>query len=398
MGLERMAGVMQDAYSIFDVDTIRSIRDSVCQLADKAYNANHKDDISIRIITDHIRSMVFMMSDGVIPSNEGRGYLLRRLLRRAARHGKLLGLNEAFLTRLIDVVIEASKGAYPELADKRDFIAAMISVEENRFRETIDQGLQILQDHIDRIKKEDGNVLPGSLAFLLYDSFGFPLELMKEILEEQDITTSDEEFQVEMEKQRERARAARAETTYLGADETVYHRMDASLQSSFIGYDADEVNDANVTAIIQNNEIVDTAETSDDELSVILDKTPFYAESGGQKGDCGLISSDTGTFEVHGTINVIGGRIAHIGKVTEGYIKTGNKVGAHIDKQRRDDTCRNHSATHLLQRALRDVLGNHIEQKGSEVSAERLRFDFTHFSPVSQEDLKRVESTVNETI
>ncbi|MDR2649772.1 MAG: alanine--tRNA ligase [Clostridiales bacterium] len=399
MGLERLAGVMQNVNSIFDIDAIRFIRDAICGLTRKTYGANHKDDISIRIITDHIRSIVFMMSDGVTPSNEGRGYVLRRLLRRAARHGKLLGINEAFLARLADKVTEASRAAYPELAEKSDFIKAAIALEENRFSETIDQGLEVLRGHMEHIKKQDADrVLSGALAFQLYDTFGFPMELMKEILEEEDIAIAEEEFELEMKRQRERARAARAKTTYMGSDETVYHKLDVNLRTEFVGYDACEVSDAMVLAVIKNGGIVDAAETSDDDVSIILDKTPFYAESGGQKGDRGVISADTGAFAVNDVIKVIGGRISHIGKVTSGSIEADTTAHAAIDKQRRDDTRRNHSATHLLQKALRDVLGGHVEQKGSEVSAERLRFDFTHFSPVSPEDLNRVESIVNEKI
>ena len=395
MGLERMAGVMQNVDTIFDIDTICSVRDRVCQLANKTYKADPKNDVSIRIITDHIRSVVFMMSDGVMPSNEGRGYVLRRLLRRAARHGKLLGIDGAFLPKLVDAVVAVSQDAYPELAEKKEFVSTMITVEENRFRETIDQGLQILQEHVDSINNQGGNrKLSGAIAFQLYDTFGFPPELLKEILKEENITFSDEEFQQEMNKQRERARAAREKTTFTGAEETVYHKLDLGIQTVYAGYDIDEVNDAKVLAVIRNNEV----DEASNDLSIFLDKTPFYAEAGGQKGDRGVISTETGTFIVVDTIMVIGGRIAHIGKIERGKIEVGSIASARIDKHHRSDTQRNHSATHLLQKALRDALGSHVEQKGSEVSADRLRFDFTHYTQVSLDELKSIESVVNEKI
>jgi len=399
MGLERLACVMQNAESIFDLDAIRSIRSHVCQVTGKTYNADPKDDVSIRIITDHIRSVVFMMADGITPSNEGRGYVLRRLLRRAARHGKLLGVNGPFLVQFVDTVIRASYEAYPELADKRDFIMSMITVEESRFHETITQGLEILQAHIDRINGQKAErVLPGVLAFQLYDTYGFPLELMKEILEEVSIGLAEEEFRQEMQKQRDRARNARNKTTYMGADKTVYHMLDVDLQTEYAGHEALEVAGANVLAVITDGGLSDAAGVSDKDVSVILDRTPFYAESGGQKGDRGVIKTDSGTFTVHDTVKVIGGRIAHAGSVTEGVIKVGAAARASVDVIRRDDTRRNHTATHLLQKALREVLGGHVEQKGSEVSAERLRFDFTHFAPISPGDLSRTEALVNEKI
>jgi len=399
MGLERLSLVMQDAGSLFDIDTVRMIRDRVCQVTGTAYNADPKKDVSIRIITDHTRSIVFMMSDGITPSNESRGYVLRRLLRRAARHGKLLGMEESFLAKLVDTVIEASHEAYPELAEKRDFIKSTVAVEENRFRETIDQGLEILQEHIERIKKQAAaRVLSGVLAFQLYDTYGFPLELMKEILDEEGIETAEDEFEREMEKQRGRARSARAKTTYMGAEDTVYHKLDTELRTEYAGHEAMEVRGAVIMAVLKGGEVAGSAGASDESASVILDRTPFYAESGGQKGDRGVIETSAGAFEVRDTVKVIGGRIAHIGVVTRGEIHAGALADARVDEARRDDTRRNHTATHLLQKALREVLGSHVEQKGSEVSAERLRFDFTHFAPVSPEDLSRVESIVNEKI
>ncbi|MDR1913219.1 MAG: alanine--tRNA ligase, partial [Clostridiales bacterium] len=418
MGLERLACIMQGVDSIFDVDTIRAIREKVCEITGKAYNANPENeysainhsaiDISIRVITDHVRSVVFLMADGVTPSNEGRGYVLRRLLRRAARHGKLLGKSK-FLAELADTVIENSKCAYPELAEKRNFINKMIAVEEDRFNETLDQGLAILRGHVNHIKENNlEKHLPGTITFQLYDTFGFPLDLMKEILDEEGIRVSEAEFKAEMRKQSERARIARAETTYMGADETAYHQLDVNLCTEFVGYKHIEVKDAKVIAIICNGKSVELVSAFIEagsiktepgaNMSILLDKTPFYAESGGQKGDRGVIVTSQGTFEVVDTIKVIGGKIAHIGKVKSGFLKIGESARAVVDKKRRDDTRRNHTATHLLQKALRDTLGTHVEQAGSSVSDKGLRFDFTHFNSVTFEELRRVEDIVNELI
>lgn len=397
MGLERIAAMMQDVVSIFDVDTIMAIRKEVCRVAGVEYNVNPRHDESIRVITDHIRSVTFMTADGILPSNEGRGYVLRRLLRRAARHGKLLGIKGTFLTELSKVVIDVSKDAYPELIEKKDYIFKLISVEENRFYETIDQGMEILKNHIKTIKGALKHTLIGEEAFRLYDTYGFPLELMQEILEEEGLKVDIESFKSEMEKQRERGRAAREESTYMGADGTVYDKLDAGISSEFVGYDNLQLTGAVILAIITDNEISEQANDGV-EVSIITDKTTLYAESGGQKGDRGIIKTDTGSAEIVDCIKVGLNKIAQIGKITEGFIKKGQKAEIITDNERRLQTARNHSATHLLQKALRDVLGSHVQQAGSYVSYDRLRFDFTHFSAMTAEEIRRVEEIVNNKI
>ena len=382
MGLERMATIMQGVDSIFDVDTIKALRDAVCATAGVEYEKDHKTDVSIRVITDHIRSVTFMTADGVLPSNEGRGYVLRRLLRRAARHGRLLGINKTFLADLSKVVIQTSGDAYPELKEKQDYIYKVITVEENSFYKTIDKGMELLRADIEEMKAAGEKVMNGEKSFKLYDTYGFPIDLTMEILEEEGLSLDEEAFKKEMQLQKERARAAREVDTYMGADETVYNRLDTAMVTEFTGYDGMPVTDAKVIALVANNEVAETA-SAGDEVSVFLDRTPFYAESGGQIGDNGTIKTEMGLVNVTDCIKVIGGKIAHIGTVAEGSISVGDTASAEIDRVRRLSTSRNHSATHLLQKALRTVLGTHVEQAGSYVDAERLRFYFTHFSALS---------------
>ena len=397
MGLERMATIMQGVDSIFDVDTIKALRDAVCAVAGVEYEKDHNTDVSVRVITDHIRSVTFMTADGVLPSNEGRGYVLRRLLRRAARHGRLLGINKTFLADLCKVVIETSGGAYPELVEKQDYIYKVITVEENSFYKTIDKGMEILKADIEEMKAAGETIMKGEKSFRLYDTYGFPIDLTKEILEEEGLGLDEEAFKNEMQLQKERARAAREVDTYMGADETVYHQLDTAMVTEFTGYDGAPVTDAKVIALVVNNAVADSA-SAGDEVSVFLDKTPFYAESGGQVGDNGIIKTEMGTVEVTDCIKVIGGKIAHIGTVSEGSISVGDSAAAEIDRVRRLSTSRNHSATHLLQKALRTVLGTHVEQAGSYVTPDRLRFDFTHFAAMTPEEIQQVEDIVNEKI
>ena len=397
MGLERMATIMQNVDSIFDVDTLKALRDEVCRVAGVEYMKDHKTDVSVRVITDHIRSVTFMTADGVLPSNEGRGYVLRRLLRRAARHGKLLGIEKEFLADLCEVVIAHSGDAYPELVEKKEYIRKVISVEENSFYKTIDNGMEILKDYMDEMQSKGIKVLDGEKIFRLYDTYGFPIDLTKEILEEAGMELDEDAFQSEMKAQKERARNARAKSTYMGAAETVYNQLDISLTTEFVGYSENSVDDATITALVANGEIADKA-TVDSEVAIFLDKTPFYAEMGGQVGDTGIIKTDMGTVEVSDCIRVVGGKSAHIGVVVDGEIKVGDKAEAAIDVKNRIAISRNHSATHLLQKALREVLGTHVEQAGSYVSADRLRFDFTHFQAMTAEEIKKVEDIVNEKI
>ena len=325
MGLERMATIMQNVDSIFDVDTLKALRDEVCRVAGVEYMKDHKTDVSVRVITDHIRSVTFMTADGVLPSNEGRGYVLRRLLRRAARHGKLLGIDKEFLADLCEVVIAHSGDAYPELVEKKEYIRKVISVEENSFYKTIDNGMEILKDYMDEMQSKGIKVLDGEKTFRLYDTYGFPIDLTKEILEEAGMELDEDAFQSEMKAQKERARNARAKSTYMGAAETVYNQLDTSLKTEFVGYSENSVDDATITALVANGEIADTA-TVDSEVAIFLDKTPFYAEMGGQVGDTGIIKTDMGTVEVSDCIRVVGGKSAHIGVVVDGEIKVGDKA------------------------------------------------------------------------
>ena len=397
MGLERMATIMQNVNSIFDVDTIKAIRDKVCEISGVEYGKDAKTDVSVRVITDHIRSVTFMTADGVLPSNEGRGYVLRRLLRRAARHGRLLGIDKMFMTEICEVVIENSGKAYPQLVDKKDYIYKILNVEESAFYKTIDKGMEILKADIEEMKAKNEKVMSGEKSFRLYDTYGFPIDLTKEILEEEGFDIDEEAFNNEMKIQKERAREARGKSTYMGADETVYHKLDVDMVTDFAGYDVKEVSDAKVIAIVSGNEVSDSA-VAGSEVSVFLDRTPFYAESGGQVGDKGTIKTETGEVEVTDCKKVVGGKIAHIGKVISGSVSVGDTAIATIDYGYRMATSRNHSATHILQKTLRDVLGSHVEQAGSYVDAERLRFDFTHFSALTADELKEVERRVNEKI
>lgn len=392
MGLERLAMVMQDVDSIFEVDTVRAIRDKVCSFANAVYGENEKQDYSIRVITEHIRSVTFMVSDGITPSNEGRGYVLRRLLRRAARHGRLLGISGEFLAKLSTTVIEESQSGYPELVDRQDYILKMITVEEQNFNKTIDQGLAILSDMMGKLP-EGGKVLSGQDTFKLYDTYGFPIDLTIEILEEKGFSVDEEGFHKAMEHQRETARAARETTNYMGADVTIYQSIDASIESKFVGYDRLR-HDSKITVLTTNDAIVDEL-TAGQEGTVLAEETPFYATMGGQVADGGIIETAGGKFIVEDVIKLQGTKIGHVGKVTEGVIKDGETATLTVDSDRRNLTAGNHSATHLMQKALRMVLGSHVEQKGSMVDKDKLRFDFTHFSPMTEEEIARVEEIVN---
>ncbi|MFW5632172.1 MAG: alanine--tRNA ligase, partial [Acetivibrio ethanolgignens] len=355
-----------------------------------------KWDVSIRIVTDHIRSATFMISDGIIPSNEGRGYVLRRIIRRAARHGRLLGIEGTFLADLSNTVIEGSKDGYPELEEKKDFIFNVLTQEENKFNKTIDQGLSILNDMEEAMVKEDKRILDGADAFKLYDTYGFPLDLTMEILEEKGFTVDEEGFQKAMKEQKEKARAARKVTNYMGADVTVYESIDPSITSTFVGYDR-LVHDSKITVLTTETELVE-ALTDGEVGTIIVEETPFYATMGGQCADTGIITCADGEFQVEDTVKLLGGKVGHIGRVVKGMFKVGDTVTLQVNEANRADTCKNHSATHLLQKALRTVLGTHVEQAGSFVNGDRLRFDFSHFSAMTREELNQVEKIVNEKI
>ncbi|MBQ9828562.1 MAG: alanine--tRNA ligase [Lachnospiraceae bacterium] len=395
MGLERLASVVQDVDSIFDVDTIVALREKICDIAGKTYKENRKDDVSIRLITDHIRSVTFMVSDGIMPSNEGRGYVLRRLLRRAAAHGRMLGIPKRFMKELSETVIEISKGGYPELEDKRDFILNVIDQEEQNFEKTIDQGMSILDDIME--KGLENGILSGDDAFKLHDTYGFPLDLTREILSAKGIGVDEEGFRAAMERQKVMARESRKVTNYMGADATIYDELDVALTSEFTGYDKFE--DSSVIEVMTTDTEVSEVLTEGVQGTIITAKTPFYAVSGGQSADTGFITKgDENVFEVSDVIKLKGDKIGHIGKVIKGEFTTGDTVDLKIDEARRLATTKNHSATHLLQKALRTVLGNHVEQKGSAVSADGLRFDFSHFAAMTPEEIRTAEDMVNKAI
>ncbi len=396
MGLERLAVIVQDVDSIFDVDTICALRGRVCELAGKEYHKEHAWDVSIRIITDHIRSATFMISDGILPSNEGRGYVLRRIIRRAARHGRLLGIEGEFLANLSSAVIEGSRDGYPELEEKKDFIFNVLTQEENKFNKTIDQGLAILSELEEKMAADGRTVMDGEDAFRLYDTYGFPLDLTKEILEEKEFSVDEDGFNAAMQKQKETARKARKVTNYMGADVTVYESLDPAITSEFVGYDRLE-HDSKITALTTESEVVE-ALTDGENGTIIVDETPFYATMGGQEGDKGVISCANGEFEVVDTIKLKGGKVGHVGHVTKGMFKLGDPVTLSVNEENRKATCKNHTATHLLQKALREVLGTHVEQQGSLNNAGHLRFDFSHFSAMTAEELAEVEKKVNEKI
>ena len=396
MGLERLAVVSQNVDSIFDVDTICAIRDKVCEAAGIIYHTDEKKDISIRLITDHIRSATFMISDGINASNEGRGYVLRRLIRRAARHIRMLGIPDHFMPVLAETVIACSKDAYPELEDKKAMILNTLTNEEEKFYKTLDQGMKKLNEMLENCKQEGKNLLSGSDAFRLYDTYGFPLDLTRDVLEEQGMDVDEEGFTKEMQIQRETARKARKTTNYMGADATVYEQLPSGLTTEFTGYDTLTDNSV-ITALTTEEAVVQTL-AEGDVGTIIVEKTPFYAAKGGQEADKGIIFTDQAAFEVKDVIALANGVTGHVGVVTKGQFVQGDQVKLEVRTAVRDLTARNHSATHLLQAALRQVLGDHVEQAGSSVNADRLRFDFTHFSGMSSDEIRAVEKMVNEKI
>ena len=398
MGLERMACIMQGVDTIFDVDTIKHILNTVEKMANVEYGKGGKTDVSIRIITDHIRAVSFLVADGVLPSNEGRGYVLRRLLRRAARHGKLLGIKENFLYKLVDEVIKVSGEAYPELVEKESYIKKVIRIEEEKFNETIEQGMEILGSYIADLKKNGETTLSGENAFKLYDTYGFPIDLTQEILEEENLSIDEEAFNEEMNKQRERARSARGNMDGESWKEDPLSKLDSSVASSFEGYFELE-NSGIIKAIVKDNEIVESA-VAGDKVVVVLDQTTFYPEGGGQAGDSGLLvnKNEDIVVEVIDTKKGANNTIKHIGLVKSGMINTGEKLTTIVNKEIRMASARNHSATHLLHKALKEVLGEHVNQAGSLVTSERLRFDVTHFEAITKDELKVIEEKVNDAI
>ena len=396
MGLERLAVVVQGVDSLFTVDTNKALLDRVCELAHTEYQKDHETDVSLRIVTDHIKSCTFMISDGIMPSNEGRGYVLRRLLRRAARHGRKLGIEGKFLAELSGTVIELSKDGYPELEENQSMIFKVLSQEEDKFNKTIDQGLSILGEMEESMRAKGEKTLAGPEAFKLYDTYGFPLDLTKEIFEERGYGVDEDGFAAAMKEQKDKARKARKVSNYMGADVTVYQSIDPAITTEFVGYDkltADSV----ITVLTAEDEIVE-ALTDGQRGTVIVEQTPFYATMGGQQGDVGVITSEGGEFKVEETIHLQGGKVGHVGVMTKGMLTNGSAVTLSVCAHNRALTCKNHSATHLLQKALRTVLGDHVKQSGSYVDAGRLRFDFTHFSAMTPEEIQKVEELVNREI
>lgn len=396
MGLERLACMVQDVDNLFEVDTVRNILNYVCRMAGVTYKTSAKTDISIRVITDHIRSTTMMVSDGVLPSNEGRGYVLRRLLRRAARHGRLLGIRKPFLYDVANIVIQESKDAYPVLEEKAEYIQKVIRIEEERFEATVDQGLTILNEWIGELKESGSKRMEGSLVFKLHDTYGFPLDLTREIAEENGLEIDEEGFQVEMSKQKEKAREAIKNRESSWGSDSILSKLDKNLRTEFVGYDSLN-SDAQIAVIIKEDELVENCQEGDS-VTFILDRTPFYAESGGQEGDTGIITTSGGVVRVEECKKTHDGKFLHIGVVEQGIIERGSAAKAAVNVQKRMATARNHSTTHLLHKALKNVLGTHVNQAGSLVGPERLRFDFSHFSPVSAEELAAVEREVNEKI
>ena len=396
MGLERIATIMQGVDNIFEIDTVKNILSRVSQLSGVEYGKDAKSDVSLRIITDHVKAVTMLISDGVQPSNEGRGYVLRRLLRRAARHGRLLGIKELFLKDVVEAVIENYGGAYPQLVENKEYITKIITLEEERFNETIDSGMNILNGFIAELEKEGSKTLSGENTFKLYDTFGFPIELTEEILEEKGMNVDTEAFKVEMDAQRNRARNARGESSYMGNDEIAINKLPADIETAFAGYDATEGN-GKVLVVADEINFVDEL-TAGAKGYIVTDSTVFYAEMGGQIGDKGTIEGPNGKAYVYDTKKNVGGKTIHYVKVNEGSIKTGDEVSLTVEKTLRTNICRNHTATHMLQAALKEVVGSHVHQSGSYVDAERLRFDFAHFQALTPEEIQKVEDLVNEKI
>ena len=396
MGLERLAVVVQGVDSLFTVDTNKALLDRVCELAHTEYQKDHETDVSLRIVADHVKSCTFMISDGIMPSNEGRGYVLRRLLRRAARHGRKLGIEGQFMAGLAATVIELSKDGYPELEDNKAMIFKVLEQEEDKFNKTIDQGLSILNDRIADMQAKGENTLAGADAFKLYDTYGFPLDLTREILEEKGYGVDEDGFAAAMKEQKDKARKARKTTNYMGADVTVYQSIDPAITTEFVGYN-NLTAESKITVLTTEDEIVE-ALTDGQRGTVITEQTPFYGTMGGQQGDVGVITGQNGEFKVEDTIHLQGGKVGHVGVMTRGMLQSGNTVTLSVCARNRALTCQNHSATHLLQKALRLVLGEHVKQSGSYVDAGRLRFDFTHFSAMTPEELEKVEELVNQEI
>ncbi|HWI54261.1 MAG TPA: alanine--tRNA ligase, partial [Desulfobacteria bacterium] len=395
MGLERITSIIQNVPSNYDTDLLKGIIAAVEKLSGKEY---HRDErgFPFRVVADHSRACTFLISDGVLPSNEGRGYVLRRILRRAVRLGKALGIERPFLYEMVSVVIDSMGEAYPEIAEKQDYVRQVIKSEEERFHETLHDGMKLAGDMFLRVRQSGGRQLSGQDAFVLYDTYGFPLDLTEDIAEENDMTVDRAGFEAAMQEQRDRARAARQDTGMLSGQE-VYAEIGQKMGvTEFVGYDSEEVK-ANVVALIADREVVYEAKEGQ-KVEIILNKTPFYAESGGQAGDTGYLTKAGTVIRITDTKKAFNGLYIHLGQVLQGALSFGDFVDAKIDEDRRKRIARNHSSTHLLHKALKEIVGEHVNQAGSLVEPDRLRFDFTHFQQVSHDDLKKIELRVNEKI
>lgn len=396
MGLERLACVVQGVDNIFEVDTIRSVLEHVCKIAGIQYGKDLNKDISIRVITDHTRSSAMLISDGVLPSNEGRGYVLRRLIRRAARHGRLLGINNTFLSELVDTVIDTSMGAYPHMDEKREYIKKVISIEEEKFYNTIDQGMNILEQFIAELNQKGQKTITGEMVFKLHDTYGFPIDLTREIAQENSMIIDENGFHEEMKKQKEKAREAHFKKEGSAWEKDLFTGEHKLFTTEFTGYTEYETESV-VKFIVQNGKLTQNAQI-DEEVTLVLDKTPFYAESGGQIGDTGVITGSNFEMIVTDCKKTSDGKYLHIGKIQSGMVQLEDRVIAKVDIAKRKCTARNHTTTHILHQALKNVLGDHVQQSGSLVEPDRLRFDFTHFSALTEEQIEAVECQVNEVI
>ena len=393
MGLERIATIMQGVDNIFEIDTVKNILNKVAELSGVKYGENSQKDISLRIITDHVKSVTMLISDGVQPSNEGRGYVLRRLLRRAARHGRLLGIKGLFLTEIVQSVVDNYGDAYPNLKENKEYIEKIVSLEEERFNETIDSGMNILNDYIEEMEAAKEEILKGEKAFKLYDTYGFPIELTEEILEEKGMKVDHDSFKKEMEEQRQRARSARGESSYMGSDESPINKIEASINTEFVGYSNIEIN-SKILVLANDTDFVNEL-VKGDKGYIVTEETPFYAEMGGQVGDKGTIKTTSGEAYVYDTKKNVGGKTVHYVKITDGNIKINENATLKIDLLRRSNIAKNHTATHMLHEALKQVVGKHVNQAGSYVDDERLRFDFAHFKALSEEEIQKLEDLVN---
>ncbi len=396
MGLERIAAIMQRTDSIFEIDTINNILEEVSRVSGVKCGKSHTEDISLKIITDHVRSTTFMICDGVLPSNEGRGYVLRRLIRRAARHGRLLGIKNIFLNELCNTVIKNSFKAYPELEEKASYIKKVIKIEEERFLETLDSGMDILKVYIEELESNDVKILSGDKAFKLYDTYGFPYELTEEILQDAGIKIDLDKFNTEMQSQRQRARNARGQSNYMGSGENVLNLIPKNIETKFDGYNKIELQ-SKAKVLIKGEELV-TELSEGSKGSIVTGVTPFYAEMGGQIGDKGIIYNDNFKAEVYDCQKNVSGKVVHFVNIQEGTLLVDELVTLKVDEDRRSAICKNHTATHMLQEALKRVLGEHVHQSGSYVNEDKLRFDFTHFSALTEEEITKVQQNVNDNV